>query len=80
MQQYRTVVNRKGVIGQIGEFLHVVWRGAVKQVNSIIAESVPNYWTAMNVNGKESSLIPTLRLENLVDILTECFSLLNGML
>jgi len=25
------------------------------------------------MNGKESSLIPTLRSENLADILTECF-------
>jgi len=30
------------------------------------------------INGKESSLIPTLRLENLANILTECFSLHQG--
>ena len=27
------------------------------------------------INGKESSLIPTFRLENLADVSTECFSL-----
>ena len=30
------------------------------------------------LNRKESSLIPTLRSENLANVLTECFSLLQG--
>ena len=35
-------------------------------------------WLLLCINRKESSLIPTLRSENLANISTECFSLLQG--
>jgi len=57
--------------------LHII-KFSLPLVKSSHQVRVISKWLLLCINGKESSLIPTLRSKNLANILTECFSLLQG--